>query len=167
MVRAVDRTFEPQNNPLDVLEELVSANDWAFDRHSEWELLIEVAGRWCGYHMYVVWDRHLNAMVFTCQLDLRVPETRRAAVFELLISVNESLWLGHFDFVADDASTMYRYAIPLRGAPGLSVEQLEDLVDVAMQECERFYPALQLVVWGGRSVAEAVMVARMDTIGQA
>jgi hypothetical protein len=62
---------------------------------------------------------------------------------------------------------MYRHAIPMRGARGLSAEQLEDLMDVAIQECERFYPALQLVVWGGRSVSEAVLVARMDTKGEA
>jgi hypothetical protein len=62
---------------------------------------------------------------------------------------------------------MYRHTIPLRGAPGLSAEQLEDVVDVALVECERFYPALQLIVWGGRSVADALTVARMDTVGEA
>ena len=55
----------------------------------------------------------------------------------------------------------------MRGASALSAEQLEDLLDIAINECERFYPALQLVVWGGRSVADAMTVARMDTIGEA
>ncbi|MFQ5775464.1 MAG: YbjN domain-containing protein [Kiloniellaceae bacterium] len=167
MVSVADRQRDLPANPLDVLEELVSANDWAFHRHSESELMVEVAGRWCGYHIYVVWDPGMNAMFFSCQLDLRVPETKRTALYQLLASVNENLWLGHFDFVSDDATTMYRCAIPMRGASGLSAEQLEDLVDVAIHECERFYPALQLVVWGGRTVAEAVSVARMDTVGEA
>src|SRR3546814_1339757 len=30
-----------------------------------------------------------------------------------------------------------------------SVEQLEDLVEAALVECDRIYPALQMVVWGG------------------
>ena len=47
------------------------------------------------------------------------------------------------------------------------VEQLEDLVDAAVGECERFYPALQMVVWGGRSVDEALSAALMETVGEA
>ncbi len=167
MVGLADRYLEALINPLDILEELVSANDWTFDRHSECELMVRVGGRWCDYHMYVVWDRDMNAMFVSCQLDQRIPETKRGAVYELLASVNEDLWLGHFDFVREDSTTMYRHAMPMRGATGLSAEQLEDLVDVAIHECERFYPALQLVVWGGRSVADAMMVARMDTVGEA
>jgi hypothetical protein len=167
MVSLADRYVEALTNPLDTLEELVSANDWTFDRHSECELMVQVGGRWCDYHLYVVWDRHMNAMFVSCQLDQRIPETKRSAVFELLASVNEDLWLGHFDFVREDGTTMYRHAMPMRGASGLSAEQLEDLVDAAIHECERFYPALQLVVWGGRSVADAMTVARMDTIGEA
>lgn len=167
MVSVARRQGDVTANPLDILEELVSANDWMFNRHNESELTVEVSGRWCGYHMYFVVEPQMSAMFFSCQLDVRVPQTKRGDVFELLARVNENLWLGHFDFVSDDATTMYRYAVPMRGAAALSAEQLEDLVDVAVLECERFYPALQLVVWGGRSVAEAVSVARMETIGEA
>jgi hypothetical protein len=62
---------------------------------------------------------------------------------------------------------LFRHTIPLRGVPRASVEQLEDLVDTALQECERFYPALQLVLWGGRTPSEALTVALMDTVGEA
>ena len=78
-----------------------------------------------------------------------------------------ALWLGHFGLTQESATPLFRHTIPLRGAPGVSVEQLEDLVDVALNECERFYPALQLVVWGGRSVGDAIAAAHMDTVGEA
>ena len=84
-----------------------------------------------------------------------------------MATVNENLWIGHFDLVAEGAAPVYRHTVPLRGAAGASAEQLEDLIDAAVVECERFYPALQLVVWGGRSIADALTVARMDTIGRA
>jgi len=167
MVRLVDQESVSPVNPLDVLEELVCANDWAFDRHSESELMVQVGGRWCDYNLYIVWDPRLSAMFVSCQLDQRVPDTKRTCVYDLLVNVNEALWLGHFDFVRQDSTTMYRSAIPMRGAANLSAEQLEDLIDVAIQECERFYPALQLVVWGGRSVHDALAAARMDTLGEA
>ncbi|MBX6322880.1 MAG: hypothetical protein IRY94_13705, partial [Rhodospirillaceae bacterium] len=55
----------------------------------------------------------------------------------------------------------------LRGSGGATVEQLEDLVDIALNECERFYPAFQFVLWGGRSPEEAVQAAILETVGEA
>jgi hypothetical protein len=106
-------------------------------------------------------------MYFSCHMDVRVPEARRAAVFELLASANEKMWLGHFDFCVDDKMLAFRHTIPLRGARSLSVEQIEDVVDTGLVECERLYPALQMVVWGGKPVEEAVAWAMMDTVGEA
>ncbi len=155
------------SNPIDVVEQLVDANDWTFSRHNDCELMFEVAGHWSGYQMYFLWQHDMGALFFSCQLELRVPETKRSQVFELLATVNENLWIGHFDLVSEGAAPVYRHTVPLRGAAGASAEQLEDLIDAAVIECERFYPALQLVVWGGRSIADALTVARMDTIGRA
>ena len=154
-------------NPIDILEEFVGANGWSFARHSDTELMLEVAGRWSGYQLYFLWQHDVAALFFSCQLELRVPETKRAQVHELLATVNETLWIGHFDLLSEAAAPVYRHTVPLRGAAGVSVEQLEDLIDAAVVECERFFPAVQLVVWGGRSIAEALSVARMDTVGQA
>src|SRR3546814_12711909 len=55
MVELVSDYHHPIN-PLDLLEELGTANDWTLDRHSESELLIEMGGHWCEYHMYSVWQ---------------------------------------------------------------------------------------------------------------
>jgi hypothetical protein len=159
--------FARSSNPIDVAEELVGANDWNFSRHSDRELMFEVAGQWSGYQMYFLWQHDIGALFFSCQLELRVPDTKRSQVFELLATVNENLWIGHFDLVTEGAAPVFRHTVPLRGAAGASAEQLEDLIDAAVVECERFYPALQMVVWGGRSIVDALTVARMDTIGRA
>src|SRR6478736_491739 len=139
-------TSEIRGNPLDVLEELVDANEWRFDRNSAEEMLVELSGRWCDYRLYFIWQEDLSAISFSCIVDLRVPSHRRASFLELLGAVNEKLWLGHFD---------------------LGVEQLEDLVDIAVTECERFYPAFQFLLWGGKSPEEAVEAAMLETVGEA
>jgi hypothetical protein len=154
-------------NPIDLLEELVSANDWVFDRPSDDELAIQVQGRWVDYHIWTVWQPAMRAMSFACHFDFRVPEPKRREARELVARFNETLWLGHFDFVGDDGSILFRHTIPLRGTSGASVEQLEDLVDTAVGECERFYPALQLVVWGGQACGDALAAALMETVGEA
>ena len=155
------------DNPLDILEELVNANEWRFDRSTDEEMVVEIAGRWCEYRLFFVWQEDLSAMYFSCLFDLRAPAQKRTAVAELLALVNEKMWLGHFDLCSDELVPMFRHTVLLRGVGHVSVEQLEDLVDIAVSECERFFPAFQYVLWGGRTPSEAVTAAMIETVGEA
>jgi len=146
-------------NPIDLVEEVVIANDWAHDRSSDEELFVEISGRWCAYRLYFVWQEEICAMHFSCGLDMKIPKARRGAVYELLALANENLWLGHFDLSAENNSPAFRHAVLLRGIAAASAEQVEDLVDIALSECERFYPAFQFVAWGGKSAAQAIAAA--------
>ena len=154
-------------NPIDLVEEIVVANDWAHDRASEEEMIVEISGRWCDYRMYFLWQEELSALHFSCGFDMKVPKRRRGPLYELLALANERLWLGHFDLAAGDASPAFRYAILLRGIATASFEQVEELVDIALSECERFYPAFQLVIWGGKPPEEAMATAMIEPIGEA
>jgi hypothetical protein len=40
-------------------------------------------------------------------------------------------------------------------------------MEIAVSECDRFYPAFQFVIWGGKSAAEAIGAAMLDTVGEA
>lgn len=155
------------HNPLDVVEEIVTANEWPFERSSEDELVVEIGGRWCDYRLYFVWQPDVSAMQFSCQFDMKLQPNRREAVSALLAEVNNRLWLGHFDVCNEENTPMFRQTTLLRGSRGATVEQLEDLVEIALSECERFYPAFQFVIWGGKSASEAVAAAILDTHGEA
>ena len=154
-------------NPLDTLEEIVTTNDWAFERASSEEMLVEVAGRWCNSRMFFYWQDEVSALQFSCQFDMKVPAPKKAVVHELLAIINERLWLGHFDLDSEASTPTFRQTTLLRGAQGASVEQLEDLIDIALTESERFYPAFQFAVWGGKSAGEAVSAAILDTVAEA
>lgn len=154
-------------NPLDLMEEIVSANEWLFDRSSPEELAIEVQGRWSDYRIFAVWQHELGALQFSCQLEMKVPQQRRLPVCELIAELNGRLWLGHFDLGPEMVMPTFRHTLLLRGGNGASAEQLEDLVEFAIAECERFYPAFQFVIWGGRSASEAVASSILDTVGVA
>ncbi len=155
------------SNPLDLVEEIVSAHDWPFERAGEEELVAQIAGRWGDYRLFFAWHADLSALQFSCALDVKVPETKRRAVVELLALMNESLWAGHFDLCATEGVPLFRHNLLLRGAGGATVEQLEDLVDIAITEGDRFYPAFQFVIWGGKSPSDAMVSAMIDTIGEA
>ena len=154
-------------NPLDLVEQVVSANDWSYDRRNEEEMAVEVPGKWCDYSLYFAWRPDAGALHFTCAFDMRVQQGKRRETNDLLAQVNERLWLGHFAVWADEGVPMFRHAFLLRGQGGASAEQIEDLVDIALSECERFYPAFQFVIWGGKSADDAIAAALLDTVGEA
>ena len=154
-------------NPLELVEQVVSANEWTFDRTSDREIAVELAGRWCEYRIFFSWREDVHALHFTCAFDVRIPGHKTRDVHTLLALVNEKLWLGHFDLWAEEGLPMFRHAILLRGTRGLAREQLEDLVEIAVTECERFYPAFQFVVWGGKAPGEALSASILETVGEA
>ena len=158
---------DSSTNPLDLLEEIVNANEWPHDRPSTEELAVEIEGQWCDYRLYFLWQEDLCALHFSCLLESRVPVEKRREVSLLLALLNEKMWLGHFDLSSDDGTPMFRHTLLVRGAGGVSVEQMEDLVEVAMGESERFFPAFQFVIWGGKSAEEAIASSLLDVEGEA
>ena len=49
-------------NPLDTVEQLASGNDWSFERASDNEITILVAGRWTDYQVSYTWMDGLEAL---------------------------------------------------------------------------------------------------------
>src|SRR3954471_18780893 len=94
---AVEETPNTTLNPLDMIEEIVVANQWPFDRSNDDEMVVEIAARWCDYRLYFVWQGEVSAMQFSCQFDMKAQTSLRSEINELLATVNAKMWLGHFD----------------------------------------------------------------------
>ena len=155
------------SNPLDILEQIIAANEWAFERRSDGEMAAEAPGKWCDYGLHFSWSHEISAMAFTCAFDMKVPADRREKLYELLALANDRLWIGHFGIEMEDGVPVFRHSVLLRGAQGASAESLEDMVDIAITECERFFPAFQFVLWGGKSPADALAASMLDCVGEA
>ena len=154
-------------NPLDVVENVIDGYQWSFDRSSDQEMAVRAPGRWCDYSLYFSWSESAQALHFSCALDIRVPMTLRTQFAELLCQANSRLWMGHFGGWEDDGAPYFRHALPLRGTGGPNEVQMTDLVETAIHECERFFPAFQHVLWGGKSPEDAIAAAMIETVGEA
>ncbi|MBH0239304.1 type III secretion system chaperone family protein [Methylobrevis albus] len=154
-------------NPVDNIEMIAAQNDWSFERAGEDEITVSVTGNWCDYHVSFSWMEELEALHLACAFDLKVLETRRNEVIRLLALVNEQLWLGHFDLWQEEGIVMYRHALLLAGAVEASDEQIEGMMENALESCERFYQAFQFVIWGGKTARESLEMAMMETVGEA
>jgi len=167
MTAQIIDSFSSVNNPLDVLEALFTENEWPFERAGDEQLVVETTGGWCDYRLFFAWREDLHALYFTCSFDIRMPLDKRRQINDLLVMINEKMWLGHFDVCSGDGIPMFRHTLPTRGIKYISVEQLEDLMDIALAECERFYPAFQFVLWGNYTPEDAVSAAMLETVGEA
>lgn len=144
-IQTRDEIFEDVSNPLDSVEEIMCANDWIFDRMTEDELTVQVTGKMGEYKLFFEWQEQYSAMQFTCQLDMEITAEAFAAASKTMTDINSNLWLGHFDFRPGTKTPCFRHTTLFRGMTHTSgAEHLEDLVDIALAECERYYPAFDI-----------------------
>ena len=163
----VDLSNGRQMNPLDVVERVAAVRGWPFERAADDEITISIDGRWSDYHASFTWMDEIEALHLACAFDLKVPESRRAEVRQLVSQVNEQLWVGHFDLWPKEGVVMHRHGLLLIGGAQPSGPQCAALLDNALSTCERYYQAFQFVLWAGKGAKEALESATFETKGEA
>jgi hypothetical protein len=155
--------------PIDTLEQYFSAHGWSFERSADEEIVATFQGSWTQYELRAVWRDEDRVLQFLALPDIRVPADKRAALYETLGLINEQLWIGHFEMWASSGMLLFRHAALLDagGEPVLSLDQAETLVEAAIDECERFYPVFQFVLWADKTPQEAIAAALIETQGEA
>jgi hypothetical protein len=154
-------------NPIDVVEDVIHSKKWNFSRADDHELVAEIASKWCQYRLYFTWSEQIKAISFTITFDLKFPHNKSKDAYELLALINEKLWIGHFDITSKNGIPAYRHTFMSFPEIEILHNQLEDLVDIGVYECEKYYPAFQLVLFEDSDPAKALSVSTFDTIGQA
>ena len=154
--------------PLDMLEAYFDAHGWSNERQDD-EIVAQVKGSWTTYELRALWREDDAVLQFLAFPDIKVTDERRAAIFETLALVNEQLWIGHFELWTSSGVLLYRHAAMVEGEDGgtLTLATAELLVETAVEECERFYPVFQFVLWGGKSPKDALAAALIETQGEA
>ena len=163
----IDVHSERTANPVDEIELLAAQNDWTFERSDEDEIAISIAGDDTDYNVAVTWLSEIEALHVACAFDIKVPAARRNEVTKLLALINEQLWIGHFDIWQAEGVVMYRNTLLLAGQAEVTNEQMEALIETAVDTCERHRLAFDFAVRGGRNAKDALALALMETVGEA
>ena len=154
-------------NPLDRVERLAETRDWNVDRTNDHEVLMLVGGGWADLTMSLNWRDDLESLFFACILDLKVPDKRRDEVARLLAIINSQLMHGHFDLWPKDGSLVFRHSLLLAGGAKTNDAQCDALISIGTETSQRYYPAIQFVIWAGHSAEEALESALLETMGEA
>lgn len=165
--REHDYSAQDDAAPVDMLAALFDARGWGCEVVSDDEMVGEVQGSWAKYQLRAIWRAQDNVLQFLCLPDIRVQADKKQHAYELLSLVNEQIWLGHFDIWSNGDVLLYRHGALLGDDGMLSLIQAQALVESAIDECDRFYPAFQFVLWGDKTPHAALEAAMVDAVGEA
>ena len=155
-------------NPLDHIEQLAASNDWPYERVGDEEISLAVPSAWTEYHLRFYWREEGRVLQVASVFDFRIPDAKKPPIYEALSLINERLWVGHFEIWTEEGVVMFRHAALTDDmANGFSSSFCELLVDTAVQECERYYPVFQFIIWAGKSPRDSIEAAMLETAGEA
>jgi len=165
---AIEHDFRTADiHPIDMVESLCEQAAWDFDRVGENQIAMAIEGAWRTYSLTLAWSAHDDLLRMICTFEITPPEERFGDFLELLNLVNERVWGGAFTFWGEQNLLAFRNALTLAGGAHATPEQIEAMVGNAVGCAERFYPAFQLVCWGGETGEAALGVAIDEAYGRA
>ena len=154
-------------DPLDVVENVLSAENLPFDRTEDGDLAFALTGDWKDYELWFAWRPEGDCLQLCCSLDLRAAKTRRDQAYELLSLVNQRVWMGHFEVWPEDGEVVFRHSMALPHGERPTLAQAASMIDAAVEASDRFYPAFDFLIRGAKTPSDAMAACMFETVGQA
>ena len=162
---ALAKNIQILEHPLDTVEIVASLRNWTYER-SESEVSILAKGKWLDYQISVTWVDDFEGINIVCGFDLKFQNRHNDKILELVSSINNQMWLGHFDVWADEGIVLYRNT-SLFSRDNISQDQLDNVMVKAVSSCDQFFPAFQYILWAGKNSNEALKAVLFNTEGEA
>ena len=156
-----------ENNPIDIIEEVVLANGWEYEIDENKNIHVQIGGSWCDYQLSYGLNDNGNIIYLSCALDIKVTDTNSVEIYKLLSEINQKLALGHFEVWKEDGWPIFRHSILISNKKSLCKSQVEEISLIALEECERFYPAFQFLLWENKNAKDSLKDLMLYTQGEA
>lgn len=158
---------EYTSNPLDNVEDVLSDNNWIYDRMNNDELLVDVAGSVFSYRLCFIWHEHMNALQILCHYDCKIRNNNSAAAAEALMQINQNMWMGHFELTQSMNAPCFRYTCLLHDRNDEVIyANIQDVVDICFAQCERYQSVFQILSDKEVANMQTLSLAMMETAGQ-
>ncbi len=161
------KNLAPVYNPIDLVENIFSSRSFELERRGANEVVIEVQGKWNNMLLFFAWEASMNCLHLSCLMDIETKIEDRSKIFELLALINEELWVGHFSYWTEQNTPVFKHSLFLNNEDDFFEEKIEQMIDIAIKECERMYPVFKVVLTKGMDPKQALYPMLMETVGQA
>ncbi len=170
MSKAIEETYNelPDYNPINCVEDILNDNNWIYSRMNNNELLVDVAGSVFSYRICFIWQESLSAMQIICQIDTYVSAENKELAAEILMEINRSMLLGHFELTKPERSPCFRYTCLLSDINSDSriYSNIQDIVDICLAQCEQQQTIFQILSSDRVLNKQMLYLAMIDTVGQ-
>ena len=155
------------DNPIDVVEQILSRHAYEPERRSQNEVVTEIQGRWNDMLLFFSWEENMHCLHLSCLINIEDRQPDHNKIFELLALINDDLWVGHFSYWTEQKMPVFRYSLFYNPNNRDFPAQLANAMDIAIRECERLYPIFNVVMTKGLEPKQALYPLLLDTLGQA
>ncbi len=161
------QNLAPQNNPIDMVENIFSSRSYELERRNANEVVVEVQGKWSNMLLFFAWESSMKCLHMSCLMEIENKLEDRSKIFELLALVNENLWVGHFSYWSEQNMPVFKHSVFLNYEEEYFEHKISQMIDIAVNECERIYPVFKVVMTKGMEPKDALYPIIMETAGQA
>lgn len=156
------------NNPLDMIEEMVSQRGWNFNRSDDDYLIAIIPGLKEDYEVCLEWQEEFSALLMACSLPVEISPAQFEVAARTIEQINQNMWMGHFDLSTQGKFPTFRQTFLFRMIPtNLVVDIVNDALEVVLAECNRFITTFQLVQAGDTRLQDNLHAAVFETVGEA
>lgn len=154
-------------HPIDIVEHLAEHYDWEFDRLGDDQIAMAVEGQWRTYSVTLAWSGYDETLRLVCSFELDPPAEKEPQLYEILNKINDQCWAGAFTYWPEQKLIVYRYGLLQAGGQMAGPEQINTMISTAVQAAERYYPALQVMLYSECTAQEAMNIAIAEAYGRA
>ena len=153
-------------HPINLIEEIIISKNWVFERPIEDEIFIEVPTKYSNLIIQVTWLNNRGRIEIRSFFYNKMDFSNNVEIYKLLNLINNKIDYGHF-VINENKYPTFKNSIIIKDHNNLKFDLLREILNYAILESERFFPMLQLVLWGGRKAEEAILFFDFKTEGRA
>ena len=156
-------------NPLETLDDVAQLRDgWKVTHVNETIAFLELPGDNQRYLIYLEWQEEFSSLQFETVMNLTILDAQKEMAANLLMQINNTTWVGHFNLSEDKQQPVFRHTLFLRHIPSvIGAEMIAQTVDAAIEECNRFFPTFKMLSKGDIRTQDILSATLMETAGEA
>ena len=158
--------IDSKSHPINLLEEIIISKNWIFERPIEDEIYIEVPTKYSNLIIQVNWLKNQSRIEIRSFFYNKMDFSNNVEIYKLLNLINNRINYGHF-IINENSFPTFKNSIIVKDYKNIKFDLLKELLNYAILESERFFPILQLVLWGGKKAEEAILFFDFKTEGRA
>ena len=158
--------IDSKSHPINLLEEIIISKNWIFERPIEDEIYIEVPTKYSNLIIQVNWLKNQSRIEIRSFFYNKMDFSDNVEIYKLLNLINNRINYGHF-IINENSYPTFKNSIIIKDYKSIKFDLLKELLNYAILESERFFPILQLVLWGGKKAEEAILFFDFETEGKA